>query len=650
MTASATGAATPFETFNAVTSLDTSEIMKKYGATLADVLEYEPGVAKRTFGPGTSRPIIRGFDGDRVLIMQDGIRTGDLSSQSGDHGVSIDPAGLQRVEVVKGPATLLYGSNAIGGVVNAISPQEAFRSTPFSGTLGGAELRRRQRERAGRVRRQRAARPGAVARLRRLDDAPDRRLRRSRRDNRELRHPPDDWRGRRVVGGEPRASSASALGSSATATGFRSRASSRATTSLQIDLKLERQQVRFDAGARNLGGAFDTRAGHRRLPGLPARRARDRGRRGGTRHAIHEPGLLAARRGGAAKSARLGGRFGVDFLTRDYEAIGEEALAPTTSQNAFAAFAYEELSVGKHRVLLGGRVEHTGYDATDIGTRSFTGASGSVGFHAALGANGAFVANLTGASRAPALEELFNFGPHPGNLAFEVGDPDLEMERTFGFDASLRSRAKRASGELNFFYYDISNFVFLDVTDEIEDGLRVSNYVQADSRFTGMEAAGHFGLGGRAMLNASVAFVSATLTATDEHLPRIPPFQGRVNVDLPLRQMTITPEVIFSAKQSDVFRDETPTDGWATFNIIATYQLYRGHQTHMLSITGYNLTNTEYRLHTSFIKDLAPEMGAGVKAAYSPQVLLIRSSCQPGAETTQFPHPTSPRRLNGCAC
>ena len=140
VTASATGASTAFESFNSITTVDSTAIAKRLGATLADVLQNEPGIAKRTFGPGTSRPIIRGFDGDRVLIMQDGVRTGDLSSQSGDHGVSIDPAGLARIEVVKGPATLLYGSNAIGGVVNAITPQDLFRTTPFTGTVGGASV------------------------------------------------------------------------------------------------------------------------------------------------------------------------------------------------------------------------------------------------------------------------------------------------------------------------------------------------------------------------------------------------------------------------------------------------------------------------------------------------------------------------------
>ena len=106
--------------------------------------------------------------------------------------------------------------------------------------------------------------------------------------------------------------------------------------------------------------------------------------------------------------------------------------------------------------------------------------------------------NLTGASRAPALEELFNFGPHPGNLAFEVGNPDLDVERTFGVDVSLRGRGTRSRAEITVFNYNIANFVFLDVTDEIEDGLRVSNYLQADSRFTGVDGAVHLHLGQRA--------------------------------------------------------------------------------------------------------------------------------------------------------
>ena len=136
MTASAGGAETTLEAFNAVTTLDSFDIAVAGTNTVGEALQNEPGIANRSFGPGTSRPIIRGFDGDRVLILEDGVRTGDLSSQSGDHGVTIDPNGAERIEIVRGPATLLYGSNAVGGLVNVITPHESYRESLFEGTRG----------------------------------------------------------------------------------------------------------------------------------------------------------------------------------------------------------------------------------------------------------------------------------------------------------------------------------------------------------------------------------------------------------------------------------------------------------------------------------------------------------------------------------
>ena len=124
---------TPLEAFSSTSSIDSLDLATKSGTSLGDVLDHEAGVNKRSFGPGNTRPIIRGFDGDRVLVMQDGMPTGTLSSQSGDHGEPVDPAALERVEVVRGPATLLYGTNALGGVVNMITRGgSSFLSSFFS--------------------------------------------------------------------------------------------------------------------------------------------------------------------------------------------------------------------------------------------------------------------------------------------------------------------------------------------------------------------------------------------------------------------------------------------------------------------------------------------------------------------------------------
>jgi iron complex outermembrane receptor protein len=650
VTGMASGAATTFESFSSVTSLDSVELAKDRGATITDALANQPGIAVRSFGPGNARPIIRGFDGDRVLIMQDGVRTGDLSSQSGDHGVTIDPAGLERLEVVKGPATLLYGSNAIGGVVNAITPQDAFRSAPFNGLLGGVSLDAGSGNGQG----------GGTANVqfgrgtwtvwgggggRRTGDyhAPSTVVENSGTRLGNARFGAG-WVGQRMFFGVGTQLERSRFGVPF-AGEFHSHADEESEDSdehTDIDLETNRNEVRIDAGLRNFSGRF--------VDNVKLTVARTDYRHdeietvGGvdTLGTRFDNDVTSVRMELEQKrTGRLGGRLGIDWLGRDYRATGEEALAPPTTQRAFSAFVYEELGFQRFRVQFGARVERTEYDTGDrpAGSephahegedgeldehdvpeprdRKFTGASASFGVHADIGARGAFVANVTTASRAPALEELYNFGPHVGNLAFEIGNPDLERERTVGLDLSLRGRTTHASGELNFFTYGIGNFVFLDFTGEEVDGLREASFLQGDSRFIGAEAKGDITLIGGVRLNGGFSLVRATLTSTDEHLPRIPPMSGRVELEVPWKGLTFSPEVVLTARQRDVFRDETTTPGFATLNASVTYFVAGGHATHSIALSAHNLTNKEYRLHTSFLKDLAPEIGRNVRLTYT---------------------------------
>ena len=112
-----------FESYQPTSVLAGQDLTKVLSGSLGDTLANQPGVANRSLGPSPSRPVIRGLDGDRVAILEDGQRMGDLSSQSADHGVAINPAAAHKIEVVRGPATLLYGANAIGGLVNVINEQ-----------------------------------------------------------------------------------------------------------------------------------------------------------------------------------------------------------------------------------------------------------------------------------------------------------------------------------------------------------------------------------------------------------------------------------------------------------------------------------------------------------------------------------------------
>jgi iron complex outermembrane recepter protein len=645
VTGMASGTATTFESFSSVTSLDSVELAKDRGATITDALANEPGIAVRSFGPGNARPIIRGFDGDRVLIMQDGMRTGDLSSQSGDHGVTIDPAGLERLEVVKGPATLLYGSNAIGGVVNAITPQDAFRSAPFDGLLGGVSFdsgsANGQAGGSGTVQYGRGTWTvwgGGGGRRSGDYDSPVGSIRNSGTEMKNARFGAG-WVGDRAffgVGGQvernrfgvPFAGEFHGHGEEETDVVAGENVA-------DIDLETRRNEVRIDTGLRNLTGRLldnvkltvvRTNYQHDEIETIGGIDEL------GTRFDNDVTSLrleLEQKRAG-----RLGGRLGIDWLGRDYRATGAEALAPPTSQSAFSAFVYEEINFGRYRLQAGGRAERTSYDvgarpsAGDahedeapeppaVRDRAFTGASASFGVHADIGQSGAFVANVSVASRAPALEELYNFGPHVGNLAFEIGNPDLETERTLGLDLSLRGRSPRASGEVNFYTYGIRNFVFLDFTGQLVDGLREAGFLQADSRFIGAEAKGNVSLLRDIRVSGGVSVVRARLTGTDEALPRIPPVSGRVELEVPWRGMTFGPEVVVAAGQNHVFRDETPTSAYGLLNFSLTYFVARGHATHAIAFKAHNLTNEEYRLHTSFLKDLAPEMGRGVKLTYT---------------------------------
>lgn len=650
VTASASGETTTFETFNAITSLDSFEIARDMAGSIAEVLEGQPGLAKRTFGPGSARPIVRGFDGDRVLIMQDGIRTGDLSSQSGDHGVTIDPAGLQRIEVVKGPATLLYGSNAIGGVVNTITPHEAFRDTPFAGTIGNVTFDAGTANTSfganGSV--QHGQGPwliwaGGGSRRAGNYEAPGGAIPNSstRLSNGRAGA---GWRGERAFATLGFQYEESRFGVPFAAL-FHEHDEEEDEghsddESFDVDLAADRLDLRLDTGLTNLENAWVDHI-HVKLNYLDYQHREleilDGEEEVGTTF-DNETFVLRAELEQKPRW-RVAGRLGIEAQFREFQAVGEESLAPATDQATFAAFVYEEVNLGRARVQFGGRLERNDYSVSprmleehhddhgdddhelpeppEVRDRDFTGFSGSAGLHVDLTPNAAFVTNLTRSSRAPALEELYNYGPHVGNLAFEVGNPDLDTESTLGLDASLRFRGARGRGEINAFLYDISNFVFLSFTDEDVEGLRLANFLQGDARFSGIEASTELELPGDMQLNAGMGYVRALLTGSDEDLPRIPPLQGRVELEIPWEGFTFAPEVQFYADQDRVFRNETPTSGAAVFNVTASYILARRHATHMFTATGYNLTNEEYRLHTSLLKDLLPEIGRGIKFTYA---------------------------------
>ncbi|HET8547907.1 MAG TPA: TonB-dependent receptor, partial [Bryobacteraceae bacterium] len=476
---------TTLETFQSVTALEGSELTTRASSTsLGDVLDHEAGIAKRSFGPGTTRPVIRGFDGDRVLVLQDGVRTGTLSSQSADHGEPVDATAVERVEVVRGPATLLYGSNAIGGVVNILSRHHELHEHPHEGVRGSLSGV------AGSANGQAGGSGDFEVGVR-------------------------NWLLWAGGGGMRTGDYKTPIGTipnSGTwmrhASGGAGRYGERGTFTLNygfqeglygvpfsaeilgeegpgVDLDWRRHNVRLQGGLRSFGGPISEITGilsytdwaHKELEGeeVGTQFSNKQLTWQGMFHQKDDAGIFS-------------GSFGFWGMHRDFTARGAEALAPPVSQNAIAAFALEQFRFERFRIQVGGRIENNKYDPEGRRARRFTGASGSVGLSVPLTKDMAFVTNFTSSFRSPALEELYNNGPHIGNLAFEIGNPNLRRERGNGIEASLRHHGSKVRAEANTFYYRFSGFVFLAPTGEREEGLIQADYLQANARYMGAEA------------------------------------------------------------------------------------------------------------------------------------------------------------------
>ncbi len=597
------------DSFQSTNALDAVTLIQKDTASLGEALDHEAGVAKRSLGPGSSRPVIRGFDGDRVLIAQDGIRTGSLSYASGDHGEPINMLSIERVEVVRGPATLLYGTSAIGGMVNAVTgheyPHKGIRGF-FSGTGGTTNN------------------VGGVSAG--LEYGTEKWLiwgNGGAQRTSDYQTPIGE-----VLNSKTRNYNFSAGGGTYLEKGFFSAAYGLnkfrygipvdpAETDAEIaDLDMRRHNLRLNGGLRNITGPISSLQFTFDYSDYKHQELVEDEVETSFFNKTYSYRVVAEQQ----SFGKLMGSFGISGFYRDFETVGEESLAPPTTQNSFAAFALETIDLERVAFQFGGRIEHNGYDvdpASGLSNRSFTGFSGSAGIRLPVWTGGSIAGNYTHSYRAPSLDELYNNGPHPGNLTFEIGNVDLNRERGDGLDLSLRHRSDRFRVELNYFYYRLRDFVFLAPTGEFDDGLPVANYLQGDSRFTGLEASADVRLHSTLWLLSGIDYVNAELTATGTPLIRIPPLRGRLGFEFQMNGLRLFPELIMARDQDRVFINEDPTAGYAYVTLTGSYTLSRQHAAHIFGFSAFNLNDKLYRNHLSFIKQFAPEIGRGIKFTYT---------------------------------
>ncbi|MET0754112.1 MAG: TonB-dependent receptor [Pyrinomonadaceae bacterium] len=612
VTASGTEQST-FEAIQTVSTVNSNTILENSGSGLGDAVDKEAGVTKRDSGPGSSRPVIRGFDGDRVKVTTDGVSVGSLASQSGDHAEPVDTLALERIEVVKGPATLLYGSNAIGGIVNAISGHDEENHPGFRGylsTLGSTNSKQASLSVGGEY---------GVGNWMFWSNGSGQRSGDYTAGGNFGKVVNTFTRSANFTGG------LGYYGKKAFANGNYNFYQSRYGVPFDFNdadaelrsLRVWRSDFRFNGGFRDLDSPVTSvkltldysNYRHQELVEDEV----------GT--TFHNNVLSYRAMFDQRKYGKLTGRFGFDGFKRDFSTNGDEVLIPgLVTQNAFSVFGLEELTYDRATFQFGARVESNRYRPTDasLQKRDFIGFSGAVGARFKLWEGGAFVANYSHSFRAPALEELYNNGPHDGSLTFELGNQNLTAEISDGLDFSLRQQSKRVRGEINFYHYSLKNFVFLAPTGDTDagSGFPIAEYLQGDSRFFGAEATVDITANKYLNLLGGFDYVNAKLKS-GENLPRIPPFRARLGLDFHYKDLSLRPEWVLVAKQDKVFTNETPTAGYGVVNLVGSYLIPGKHYANIFSVNAFNLTNQLYFNHLSFIKDISPGIGRGVRVSYT---------------------------------
>jgi len=649
------------------------ELDRSKAATLGDTVAKLPGVQTTYFGTGVGRPIIRGQEGPRVQVLSGGIGSMDASTVSADHAVTIEPFLADQIEVLKGPATLLFGSGAIGGAVNVVDGRlpDALPEDPFSGRV---ELRGNtvNDERSGMFRLDGVNGNWVLhvdGLVRNTDDydIPGYAILEHHEEGEEDHaHEEDQPRGtlpNSSVRTRAGAVGATWLGEKAyfglAASTYRNNYGIPAGAHVHDDghghdhdhegeeeeaheeegpVRIDMQQNRIDlkAGvydpfsflqAINLRGAYNDYEHVELEGGQPATRFTNRGR---------ELRIEAVQK----ELAGWRGAFGLQYGRSDFGAVGEEAFVPGTTTDTLGAFVVQEKDFGPWKLELGGRHEQVKLDPDSRAKRDFdvTSLSGA----AIWRINPVFDLRfgLDSAERAPTNEELFAAGTHVATQSVEIGDAGLDKERSRRAEIGVHAHTDRLDFKLAVYQTNFKDFIYLADTG-IEEGLPVRLWTQQDAKFKGVEAEARvklvdsdaagawdlrlFGDTVRAELDGSgtrrVQFDVphgdhshhyAVDLAQGGNLPRIAPTRFGADLNWSLGGWRASVGAVRYARQDDVAQNEVPSPAYTLVDAHVAYRWERPETSWEVFLDGSNLTDKEARPHTSLLRDFSPLPGRGV--------------------------------------
>ncbi len=630
VTATPTGT-DPLDVTQATVQLSGKELQRALSTSLGTTLAKEPGMATRFNGPMAATPVIRGLTGERVLVLQDGDRAGDLSSAAADHMNAVDPSSAERIEVIRGPASLLYGNNALGGVVNVISSDIP---TSIPSRLTGFALGQGE-----------SATPGGVVNAGVTVPVNERFALTARGGAR-------DFRDMRVGGG---ATQPNTNGNTQTGTfgaGYVGPHASIGVVYRQLDFDYglphaaDEEAVRID-GVRKSAALQATL--HTGLSAIPSVRV-DQTVQWYNHGEIEEDGAVGTRfrlttqtTNITARTAlgRSSGAIGVQGLFRQYAPTGEEAFTPAADNDNVAAFVYQEvqLTTGARspRLQMGARFDRfrittrPGEEADRFGepvSRTFNNLAASLGVSVPVADGVSLTANASRGFRAPAVEELYANGFHAAVGTFDIGNPDLEAEKATGLETAVRVQNARSFGSLGVYLNRIDRYITpVQIGTITGDGIGGNSpvftpqvsFVGRNAQLAGIEGQFETKLVRRLVGGAMGDYTRASIRGSRDVLPYIP--AGRLGASLRYDdgKLSVGGDVRRVFAQNRVTNDalDVPTSAYTIVDVSASYLLtVKGRSVHSITFRIDNALDEAYRDATSRIKRFALNPGRNIALVY----------------------------------
>ncbi len=629
------------------------ELTRDLRSTIGETLIKQPGVSATSFGPNASRPVLRGLQGERVRVLTDGIGSFDVSNTSVDHAVAINPLTAERIEVLRGPAALLYGSSAIGGVVNVIDARIPHRipdepvhiegiatfgsaasertiSAKAEAPLGGGfvahvdgswsksnDLRTGGHILTPALRAQALASgdPAIMPLADLKGDLPN--------------SAAESWE---VAGALAYIGSGGDIGVSVNHLdnfyGVPIRYAlipGEEAEAVRIHMKQDRADLRAELHA---GGGFVDRI--RLRAGFADYTHAEIEEDGAVGTRFFAKGLEARTELVQARRDGWDGVIGAQFFARDLNIVGDEKFLPKNSTTQFGLFTLQSLDLGDTRLEAGARYERARVSAAedvDLGTaavtRSFDSFSFSAGASHALLPEWRIGLNAVRSARAPSAEELFARGPHAGTQAFELGNPAFGKEKSWGLEASLRGQGRNWKVALGAFHNWFDGYIYdrqvpdaacLAVTTSLE--FPCFQYAQAKARTYGFEAEASATIarwGETSLaLDASADYVRATIVGSGP-APRIPPLRILGGAELAGERWTARVESEHGFAQKRVAALETTTPAYTLVNASVSFRPIADSDRTSITLSANNIFDAVGRRHASYLKDYAPLAGRDIR-------------------------------------